>query len=133
MDRRPGGLQRQPGRCLGKSIGGDAKLREELAYCVPLGIPHSEFLGWSDDDRELALLYLRYRSSVCSGCGTRAEDWERDTDAYITDVEVCPGCERVEMERENSMAKRKDARIQLLPRIDALARVASYAEDGAER
>lgn len=123
MGLRHGGLQREPDRWLGKSVRDDARLREELAYCVPLGIPHSEFLSWSSDDQELALSYLRYKASACPGCGTRAEDWARDKDAFITHTEVCPGCERVEQERENDVAKRKGTRISLLPRAVALSKL----------
>ena len=122
MDGGGPGLQHVPGRTLGKRLRDDAKLRMELAYCVPLGIPHSVFLGWDPDDQDMALAYRRYESLVCS-CGTRQEEWERDSDAYIADVEVCPGCARIEQERGNDVAKVKGARIGLLPREIALRKM----------
>lgn len=66
----------------------------------------------------------------CSGCRTLPEDWDADPDAYIADVEVCPGCQRLAEEQRNDVAKADGARIGLLPRALALEKVATYAEDG---
>lgn len=41
------------------------------------------------------------RNRVCSHCGTRADEWEEDRFAYVSDAWQCPGCELLEMEREN--------------------------------
>jgi hypothetical protein len=70
-----------------------------LAYCVPLGIPHSRFLSWPPDDQDKALAYMRAKAELCPACGTREAEWQEDFDAYIADVERCKGCERLEMTR----------------------------------
>jgi hypothetical protein len=76
---------------------------------------------------------MRYRAETCSGCGTRSEEWTADEDAYIADVRICPGCQRIEEERENDMAKAKGAQVGLLPKDVALAKVEQYAEEGGKR
>lgn len=68
---------------------------------VPLGIPHSEFLSWSELDQDKALAWKREQSKVCRGCGTRKEEWERDKFAYVGHIEHCPGCEALEQEKEH--------------------------------
>jgi hypothetical protein len=71
--------------------------------------------------------------SICQGCGTSDKDWESDPDAFIADVAVCPGCERLENERDNDVAKRRGAKIGLLPKAAALAKVEQYAETGGPK
>lgn len=73
----------------------------ELAYCVPLGIPHSEFLSWDVVDQDKALAWQREQAKVCRGCGTRKEEWDRDKFAYVGEIECCPGCELLEQEKEH--------------------------------
>ena len=81
----------------------DPRLREELAYCVPLGIPHSRFKSWSDDDQDKTLAYLREESAKCPTCKTRAEDWDEDPNAFVSVHRTCPGCQRLEEERDNNV------------------------------
>lgn len=73
---------------------------EELAYCVPLGIPHSKFLSWDPDDQDKAIGYTREQARVCR-CGTRQSEWKDDRYAYVGQQRQCPGCEVLEQEREN--------------------------------
>lgn len=127
MDGCDDRLLRHPGRVLGKRLRDDPQLLGELEYCVPLGIPHSEFLGWDEDDQDKAVAYGQYQRTKCDGCGTAREDWTHP-DAYIADVEICPGCERLEQERENDVAKARGAKVGLLPRDVALAKIEEYAE-----
>ena len=76
---------------------------------MPLGIPHSIFLGrvpkpgepyWLDDDQDKALAFVAERAKVCPDCATRPEEWAEDEYAYVADTYVCPGCEVLDMERE---------------------------------
>lgn len=76
------------------------RLHEELAYCVPLGIPHSRFLSWDELDQDKALAYMREQRKICE-CGTRREEWERDRFAYVAMPYHCPGCELIEIEKRN--------------------------------
>lgn len=67
---------------------------------MPLGIPHSAFLSWSEDDQDAALAFMRAKTELCS-CGTRAAEWEADRFAYTGTIWRCPGCELLELERQN--------------------------------
>ncbi len=82
-----------------------------------MGIPHSRFLSWSEDDQDKALAFLRDRSSVCSGCGTRQREWEGDRFAFVAQSTTCLGCEVIEMERDNIHEGAKGVRIFLSPRV----------------
>jgi hypothetical protein len=72
-------------------------------------MPHSRFTGagdgrWTALDRAKALAWLAYTRATCSGCGTRADEWQPELGghrfAYVTDSRTCPGCELLAMERE---------------------------------
>lgn len=122
-----------PGGHVGKRLRDDPQLHAELSYCVPLALPHSQFKSWDEDDQDKALAYMDDKSYRCGGCGTRPDDWDDDPDAYIADVVVCKGCERLEMERQNDVAKRSGAKVGLVPRAEAIAKVEQYAEPGGKR
>ncbi|NJP24465.1 hypothetical protein FLW53_09635 [Microbispora sp. SCL1-1] len=71
-----------------------------MEVCERYGIPHSEFLKWSKDDRDKALaLHLRKRST-CKHCGTRPEEWDErrggSRNAYVPDIDRCRGCEQMQ-------------------------------------
>jgi hypothetical protein len=40
-------------------------------------------------------------AEVCNQCGTRSADWEDDPDAFVAYFYECPGCARLEGERDN--------------------------------
>jgi len=81
-------------------------LRVELGYCVPLGIPHSVFKGWSLDDQDKALAFNGWKNHVCSKCGTAPEDWLDDDGTamepppYKVVAQECLGCATLEERRE---------------------------------
>lgn len=115
---------------LGKRLRDDVDLHEELSYCVPLGIPHSVFRRWRDDDRAKALEFIREQNRRCGSCGTRKDEWAEDPDVYVGDIEICEGCARIEQERENDIAKRPGAKIGLLPRRAAVTKMRNANEEG---
>lgn len=88
---------------------------EELAYCVPLGLPHEEFLEWPEDSQDKALAYMRMKRSTCPDCGTRMEEWEEDRFAYVSDSWQCPGCELLTMEDSNVPDDAKGVHKRLVP------------------
>lgn len=62
-------------------------------------IPHSQLLGWPKADRDKAIwLHVRKRQT-CSGCGTRAEEWDPSQGgrrgAYLATESTCPGCQQI--------------------------------------
>lgn len=89
---------------------------------MPLGVPHSVFLGrivrpgrdpqWTDADRSYALAWSADKRATCGRCGTRADEWDEDEDAYISDHFTCPGCERLQEHERNNLDRRGD---QVLP------------------
>ena len=84
----------------------DELLRHELAYCVPLGIPHSHYLGgpnrWHKDDRLKASAWRLRDSQTCTGCNTRPEEWAANPDAYTAEVFDCEGCRMIALEQEKA-------------------------------
>jgi hypothetical protein len=80
----------------------------ELAVCATYGLPHSQFLNWSRDDRDKALWYQIRQGETCRGCGTHPDEWDENKGghrrAYLAEILVCPGCEvrqREEHELQN--------------------------------
>jgi hypothetical protein len=47
------------------------------------------------------LSFRREKVTVCVGCGTRKDEWKENRFAFVGNAEICPGCELMEMEREN--------------------------------
>jgi hypothetical protein len=76
-----------------------------MDYCGPLGIPHSKFLKWSDDDRNKAISHMLWKKKFCSRCGTDPSEW-LDADGKTLEpppfeavTHVCHGCATLEEER----------------------------------
>lgn len=83
-----------------------------MDYCGPLGIPHSTFLGWSEDDQQKALWWKARNRQVCAGCGTHPDDWNEDLggsrNAYVPEEVTCPGCRARAGAEEQLQAERKN-------------------------
>lgn len=98
-------------------------------------MPHSRFLGWSDEDQDKALEYLRLQRDTCSNCGTRDEEWVGNRTAYIGWSRRCPGCEALEQERQNvrkaglSDIQEAGMKVFLVPEAQAL-RLIEQGEEG---
>lgn len=68
-------------------------------------------------DRDKALAWKRDQLAICPTCRTRKEDWERDRDAFVGNIEQCPGCDRLEQEKENAQStKLRGLHIGLVPK-----------------
>lgn len=67
-------------------------------------VRHSVFLGWSKQDRDLAIWELVRSRQTCGSCGTREAEWlpseGGDRHAYRAEQHRCPGCEALEYGRE---------------------------------
>lgn len=107
----------------GKRLRWDRRLAEELAYCVPLGLPHSEFLGWDETDRDKAIAWLAEQRETCDRCGTRESDWVHDGKAltppkWDVDTYRCPGCAQIDRLARSipDEADRAGLSIRIVPR-----------------
>ena len=78
-------------------MGADGGLRLELDVCAEYRIPHSQFLSWSDADRDKAIWHHIWKQQECKSCGTRDEEWDEkrggDRNAYVGEKRRCRGCE----------------------------------------
>lgn len=117
-----------PGGEPGKSLWLNDQLRRQLNYCVPLGIPWSKFLGWDPVDQDLALDWVDAQRQVCA-CGTRRAEWDSDSTAYVGFIDQCPGCELIEMERQNVPEGMKGAKVGLMPKWQALQQLDSLGSN----
>lgn len=89
----------------------------ELEWCSDKGIPHSELLGWSDDDRSKLMAHLLERNSRCSHCGTAGWEWAEDRRAYHPETYVCQGCYMLDVAKEDDGGDRTPgSRIVLVPK-----------------
>lgn len=85
----------------------------ELDYCVPLGIPHSVFLDWDEDDQDKALWWTANKRLTCESCGTRPEEWEKDSEAYTGYTDRCQGCRELHLRRKDLADLGEDERAGL--------------------
>lgn len=66
--------------------------------------------------------YRQQMRTVCDGCGTRAVDWERNPNAFIALFDVCPGCQRLEEDRDNVPDGLKGVHHHLVPEEEGIRR-----------
>jgi len=64
----------------------------ELAWCTDKGLPHSELLAWSLEDRNKLHAYLLEEGTRCALCGTQPWEWEENKRAYVAVEHFCMGC-----------------------------------------
>lgn len=97
-------------------------------------MPHSKFRGagdgtWTARDREKALAYREYLSTVCPQCGTRHDDWDHggpdEEDAYAVTVQLCVGCQVI-ADKQQELARDKGddthgLKVALIPAATAAA------------
>jgi hypothetical protein len=87
----------------------------ELEWCTDKGIPHSEFLSWSPEDRAKVLASLLESRKRCPSCGTSDWEWEEDRGAYQAMQHVCQGC-KVLYAAEEETDTALGARMILVPK-----------------
>lgn len=75
-----------------------------MAVCAEYRIPHSRFLSWSQEDRDKAIWFQVRQRQTCPQCGTRADEWEGDRNAYVASFHHCRGCE-VKARSEDELEK----------------------------
>lgn len=99
---------RKPDARLAYRFTADLQLASEMAVCAAYRIRHSEFLTWSQSDRDKAIWWQIRQAETCRNCGTRPEEWDPDRGgdyyAYEPVVDVCRGCE-VKAPKQDSVDK----------------------------
>lgn len=85
-----------------------------MDYCVPLGIPHSQFLSWTEEDQDKAIAWQQTQRSFCRECGTPIHEWVDDEGLpvspppYVVETLYCHGCATVKAERTQITAEAED-------------------------
>lgn len=73
-----------------------------MAICAKLGIPHSEFLSWPDEEQDKHLALYLHEQGRCPHCGTVPDDWLDDDGEYIEPPpyvavsHLCGGCQTIQ-------------------------------------
>lgn len=65
-----------------------------MTYCVPLGLAHSDFLGWDEADQDKALAYMAAEADRCPGCDLPLSESTEHThrDQWAAESVLCHGC-----------------------------------------
>lgn len=77
----------------------------EMEYCVPIGLPHSQFLSWPEMDQDKALAFLMWKSQFCPQCNTRNSGWVDERNRWLDEPEYdvithkCFGCDAIDAMR----------------------------------
>lgn len=96
-----------------------------MAYCAPLGIPYSVFMGrvvlpgeaeWTEEDTLLATEWKYLEGFVCGGCGQDLRHSLEDAGAYDTETIRCYGCEAKERATTRVADKGDAAGVRVLVR-----------------
>jgi DNA-directed RNA polymerase subunit M/transcription elongation factor TFIIS len=85
---------------------------------------HSEFLSYSQDDRDKAIWEYLLDRQVCPHCGTREAEWYdeqgRYRPAYVAEFVECPGCVmKGRKEAEPELAEFRGVRVMLMRNEEA--------------
>lgn len=94
-----------------------------MSYCHDKAIPHSEFLErWSEDDRAKVFAYIAEHAAICQMCGTAPWQWAEDKYAFEPVVEVCHGCQKKDILRDDDQKLPAGASIVLIDKDEAKRR-----------
>lgn len=92
--------------------------------CAAYQIRHSQFLAWSDSDRDKAISYHTWERSKCKDCRTRPEEWDPDKGgrrrAYRAVILDCEGCIVIEQASEAPQMKQGRGKKVALVRNDVV-------------
>lgn len=94
-----------------------------MGYCVDHGVPHSEYLDrWTLEDRAKVVAVLMERAERCQMCGTAPWEWDEDKYAYEPAREVCFGCQKKDLLRDDQEKSPAGSSVVLIPKAVAKAR-----------
>ncbi len=80
---------------------------------------------WSAEDRAKVLAYQMEKAERCGMCGTAPWEWEHDPYAYEPAREVCFGCQKKDLMRDDSEKPPAGSSVVLIPKAVARARRAA--------
>lgn len=92
----------------------DSSFFLELQFCNEHGLPHSEFLEWTVEDRSKALAFVIEKGQRCVMCGTAQWEWDENRFAYEPVERRCQGCYVKDVLAEDS-GRNPGVTIELLP------------------
>lgn len=87
----------------------------ELGYCYEHGLPHSEFLSWSAEDRAKTIAFAMELSEKCSMCGTAQWEWDENKFAYTPVEEFCQGCYKKSVFSDQNGKALPGTNVKLIP------------------
>jgi hypothetical protein len=99
-----------------------------MSYCYEKGIPHSEFLKWSNEDRSKTLAYAMEQSLRCVSCGTASWEWDENRFAYTAVDDFCPGCYQKAQFQDGESRSLPGTSVKLIPTTPALKAKMQVAE-----
>lgn len=82
---------------------------------MPLGIPHSDFLCWSEDDQDKAIAWNIEDRTRCKRCGTKPFEWldengrEIIPPPYEATDRRCMGCATLDQHRSEIPSELKSS------------------------
>ena len=102
-----------------KRLDADPQLVLELKVAAKYGKFHSEFLAYSQDDRDKAIWQYLWEHSECPHCGTRSDEWNEETGghrhAYVAEFVQCEGCVvKLKAEEDPQMREFRGMRVRLV-------------------
>lgn len=90
-----------------------------MGLCNDWGLPHSEFLQWSVEDRAKAVAFALEKNERCGMCGTAEWEWKENKYAYEAVRHVCFGCQQKDLAREEHDGQQAGVSIVLVPEATA--------------
>lgn len=86
-----------------------------MRFCKEAGIPHSELLAWSMEDRAKMLAFSAEEATRCVMCGTAEWEWEDNQYAYAPIEQHCRGCYLKRMAEDDSGTSLPGTTVNLIP------------------
>lgn len=71
----------------------DPSIATDVAVCVDMGIPYSQFLAWDEGDQDLAIATVLRRANTCPA-GKHPREAMADPDAVVLSRVHCAACAR---------------------------------------
>lgn len=104
-----------------------------MKWCSDRGLPHSDLLGWAEDDRAKQTALLLEEAARCSQCGTTQKEWDEDRFAYEPLLHHCQGCFLLDAAAQDQTDATPGSRMVLVPKAIARQREAAHSVPPGKR